>query len=186
MLEDAEVAEKNHKPSLRARCGFSLPSLRLKILVSALLRVVKDDAQREALPRAKRADPMFQVSSVEPARAANGTVTGGKDDGLTLLCGYDHDARLHARSLLYQCELTSRVVSLPLAQEKGELERKRDCTIEVLMQAVEITGLIFQDEWRGLVLTGGPTKLEKISVFLRKYLSSNFRNPAVRQGASLR
>lgn len=57
-------------------------------------------------------------------------------------------AGLHARALLGQHELAAGEIASRLGQEDRDLEREHVLAIEILMQAVEIAGLILQQQRR--------------------------------------
>jgi hypothetical protein len=69
---------------------------------------------------------------------------------------------LPARLLFGKHEFTAGEIGSALAQEKGELKRKHPITVKILVQAVEITGAIFKQQWRWTVLANALTLFKKV------------------------
>src|SRR5437773_8334428 len=115
---------------------------------AALLRVVKDDAERVARAAMNAADAVAQCRAIPAARALDGTVARREDHHLALHGGDDLAARLRARPLLDEQELAPVVVDAGPAQEARELERKDHVAVEVLVQAVVPAGFVVQEERR--------------------------------------
>src|SRR5215211_7340674 len=63
-------------------------------------RIVKDDAECEARSGMQPADAVAHSDPISAARAGDGPLVDGKDDGVALLQVHDFGARLHSRPLL--------------------------------------------------------------------------------------
>src|SRR5437016_6994807 len=113
-----------------------------------LLRVVKDDAERVARAAMDAAHTVPQRRAIPAARALDGTMARREDHHLALHGCDDLAARLRARPLLDEQELTSVVVDAGPAQEARELEWKDHVAVEVLVQAVVSAGFVVQEERR--------------------------------------
>src|SRR5438128_275243 len=57
--------------------------------------------------------------------------------------------RLRSRTLLYEQDLAVRVVRAAAGEHEGELERKRERAVEVLMQAVVAAGGVAEEQRGG-------------------------------------
>src|SRR5712691_10241721 len=84
---------------------------------AALLRVVKDDAERVARAAMNAAHPVAQRRAIPAARALDRTMARREDHHLALRGCDDLAARLRARPLLDEQELASVVVDAGPAQE---------------------------------------------------------------------
>ncbi len=79
---------------------------------------------------------MTHLGRRESARTGDGAIAVGKQDAFP---GFESDGfapRLHARPLLDQQELPPREIGSGPAQQAGELDRKGDGALEVLVQSV--------------------------------------------------
>src|SRR5262245_21426616 len=95
-----------------------------------LLRIVEDDARREAEARAQPAHAVAQGDAIGATRAWHRPVGHGKDDGVAPV-EVDHlDPRLPAGALLDQRELAAREVPARLREENGDLEREDVLAVE--------------------------------------------------------
>src|SRR5262250_364815 len=126
-----------------------------------LLGVMKNDAESVPRPPRDRAHAVTHRRPVPAARAARRSVSGGEDDHLTLLGGDRLAPRLRARPLLDEEEVAALVIHAPTAEERGDLERKGDVAVEVLVQAVVAADLVVQEQRRGLGLAVAPTHLQQ-------------------------
>jgi hypothetical protein len=99
-----------------------------------------------------------------------------EDDAAALAQRHDLGAALHAGPLLGQHELAAGEVRLRLRQQDRHLQRKSQLAIEVLVQAVEVSRTVLQQQRRGPDLTGGVTLVEKIGVTQRIAASSPSRS----------
>src|SRR5438876_1238760 len=85
---------------------------------------------------------------VGAASAVDRAVMDREDHGLASPQGNDLTSRLSARALLDQEELAAGEVVLGGAEQHGKLQWKDQIAIEVLVQAVVVAGLVFEDERR--------------------------------------
>src|SRR5207237_8124728 len=110
-LERAEVPPAPGARILLARVEPILAGLELADHDTVLLlRVVEDDAESVTRPAMDRAHAMTKRGAVPAARALQGTVAGGEDDELALLRRDRLAARLRARPLLDEQEVSAIVV----------------------------------------------------------------------------
>src|SRR5262249_15902016 len=126
-----------------------------------LLSVVKDDAKAHSCAGGHRADPMSHDDPVGAARARDGALSGRKNDPGALLNRDRMSARLSAGALFDQKEFAAGVVDLPAAKGEDDLQRKRELTVQILMQAVVSSGPVAQQQRRRTPLTSGVTTAEK-------------------------
>lgn len=133
-----------------------------------LRRVVKNDARCESLAGLKPADAVSHVDAVNAACAGHRPVMNGKDHSLSLHEGNDLCSGLHARSLLGQHEFTACEIFGRVRKEDGDLKWKHMFAVEVLMQTVEVSWAIFEEERRGSRLSGIVTLLQELLVASRE------------------
>ncbi len=113
---------------------------------------MEDNSERMALPGVQPADTMAHHDPVKAADAAIRTFPDREDHCLPLAQRHHHGARLGPWTLLYQDELTTGEIRPGFAQEDRELQGKHMLPIQILMQAVEATGVVAQQQrrWAGL------------------------------------
>ena len=131
------------------------------------VRVVKDDPDRVAVPRANAADPVPEIYSVPPATPLHRPVVDSENDGVTLSQRHDLSPRLHPRTLFGHDELTTGEVSSGFGQQDGNLEGEHVLAVEVLMQAVVVVRSILEQERSRLALPGLVTAGDKVGVLVR-------------------
>src|SRR5690242_6287555 len=107
-------------------------------------RVVKDHADRVAVPGPYAAHAMPQVHAIDPSGAAHWTVPDGEDHPIASVERHHLDPRLHPRPLLGQDELAAREVSSGLRQEERHLEGEDLLAIEILVQTVVVARAILE------------------------------------------
>src|SRR5215468_3673261 len=107
---------------------------------------MEDDAERMAPPAAQTADAMAQLDAIAAARAAHRAMVNGKGDGIALAERHDLDPALHARALLGQHKLAAGEIAPRLRQQDRHLVREGEIAIEILVQAIEITRPILEEE----------------------------------------
>ncbi len=105
---------------------------------------MKNDAERPAAPRPDAAHPMPQIHPIPPAGAPHRALVDREDQAVTLAQGNHHRPRLHARTLLHQYEFAAGEVGIRGRQQHGQLERKDDLAVQVLMQTVVIVDIIVE------------------------------------------
>src|SRR6266403_3930579 len=104
------------------------------------------------------ADPayaMAHVYAVESARALRGPNMHGESHGVSLSQRHHLGPRLHSRPLLGQHEFAAGKIAARFRKKDHDLQRKHMLAIEVLMQAVVVTGPILQQQRRRPALPGG-------------------------------
>src|SRR5512134_1540546 len=87
-------------------------------------RIVEDDPQRVAMPRAYAAHAMAEIDPVHAARALHRTVMDGEYHRVALAQRHHFRSRLHARTLLGDHEFAAREVPPGLGQQDRHLERE--------------------------------------------------------------
>src|SRR5579872_614039 len=101
--------------------------------IAKLARVVKDYAEGVALAHAQGADTMANIDAIVSTRPAHRTVAIGEDDALALVHRNGYATRLRARSLLDEQKFAALEIAIAPAQHAGELKRKCDIAIQILM-----------------------------------------------------
>jgi hypothetical protein len=87
---------------------------------------------------------MSKVDAICTASTLHRALGDSEHNAIALTEGHNHRSRLHAGPLLGHYEFSTGKVSIGLRQKDGKLERKNMLTVEILMKAVVITGLILQ------------------------------------------
>jgi hypothetical protein len=90
-----------------------------------------------------------------------------EQNGLTLAKRHDRDAGLHTWALFGQDKFAPGEVLSGSAEQKSCLDGKDEFAVEILMQAVAVVPLIFEQEWCGLSLPCLMTSLLKVAVLRR-------------------
>src|SRR5438105_6972327 len=128
------------------------------------LRVVEDHSDRMAMAGADAADAVSQINAVEPARPLHRAMVHGKGDRIALAERHYFRPRLHARALFGQYELAAGEIAPRFRQEDRDLQREHMLAVEILMQAIVITGLILQQQRGGPGLARGMTAFQECLV----------------------
>ena len=115
-----------------------------------------------------RAHTMPSVYPIVSSGSLHGSVARRKDDGLSLLGGQHFTTGLGARALFHEQKLATGKIPLVTAEKHGELQRKRDVPIEVLMEAVVPSGGVVEQQRGGLRLAMLMTDREQLIVARRK------------------
>src|ERR1700720_1044279 len=123
---------------------------------------MEDDAHGMAPAGAETADAMAQVDAVVALRALNRAVVNGKGHGVALAERHDLNPALHARALFGQYKLAAGEVAAGLREQDRHLDRECEIAIKVLVQAVEVTGDVLEQEWRRPRLSGVAAELQEI------------------------
>jgi len=105
---------------------------------------VEDDSKGEALSGTDWADAVAHGYSIDAAGAALGSVINCKDDGFALMKRDDGYAGLHARALFGEDELAAGEVARGFAEEEGDLEREDEFAVKVLVEAVVVALVVFE------------------------------------------
>jgi hypothetical protein len=74
--------------------------------------------------------------------------------------GHNFYSALHARTLFCQDKLTAGEIPSWLGKQDRYLKRKSELTIQILMQAVEVTGDVLKKQWCRLGLPSVVTQLQ--------------------------
>ena len=90
------------------------------------------------------ADTVADVHAVEAARAAHGAMVHREHHRIALAEVDDLCARLHARALLGQNEFAATEIASRLCQQHRDLQREDMCSVEILVQAVVVSGTVLQ------------------------------------------
>ncbi len=75
-----------------------------------------------------------------------------------------------------------------MAQEKSDLKGKHQFAVEVLVQAVEVSGAVFQQQWGGAGLAGAMTSFDEVRKCfrIRTHLRAKPFDPLIGQRGELR
>ena len=90
------------------------------------------------------ADAMAQINPVEAARPLYRPVMHSKSHRIALPERHHFGPRLHSRPLLGQHEFATGEIAARFRQQDRDLQREHMLAVEVLMQAVVVTGPILQ------------------------------------------
>jgi hypothetical protein len=112
--------------------------------INRLNCVVKNDPQRISLPGNERTKTVAEAGAVEAARAFDWTISGTDNHSFPLFEAYGMTDRLRTRLLLYQQQFASGELLVRPAQTDHNLEGKEDLAVQILVEAIEITGAIAQ------------------------------------------
>src|SRR5262249_55546534 len=93
-----------------------------------------------------------QVDPIDTARAFDRAVVHREDHAVTLAQRRYLSTRLHSRALLVEDELAAREILSRFPQQDGNLTRKDERAIDVLMQAVIVAFAILQEKRRRAAL----------------------------------
>src|SRR4030095_16522830 len=107
------------------------------------------------------ADAVTKGGAIVAARAPNWSMMNGKDDRVALVRSEHFDARLAARLLLREHKFAAVKIPSPLAQKEGDLKRKQNLTVQILVQAIEITRTVLQHQRRRPILACAVTLLRE-------------------------
>ena len=111
---------------------------------------------------------MPQAGAVKAAAAFHGTIPRGEYKDLPLLGGDDFRFRLSPGLLFYDDEFAAFVVRSGLAQKAGQLQRKGDGSVYILVETIEIAAFIMQEQRSGPGLSIIRAGLEKAGMALGK------------------
>src|SRR5579884_456252 len=135
--------------------------------VLLLLSIVEDDTERIAASRPHPTHSVSKIDSVVAAFPLERTVIHRKRDRISLVERHDLNTRLHARSLLGENKFSSGEIPSRLRKENRHLYGKHMLAIEILMEAVVVTGSVLQKQRRGFGLTSFVASCKELRVFLR-------------------
>lgn len=108
----------------------------------ALTRVVKYDAEREALALANFADAVAHLDAVGAARSGSRCFVDREHDRVTHPQRHDMQAGLHPRALFGQDEFAALEILSGLGQQDRHLKREMEVAVKILMEAIIIAGTI--------------------------------------------
>jgi len=94
-----------------------------------LLRVVVDDAEREACAAADAADAMAKRNAIVPFCATDGPIARCEDDAVALVGRDDFGSGLSARHIFHEDKFAAVPIASLLAKHQHQLQRKRHVTI---------------------------------------------------------
>src|SRR5690349_5759948 len=140
----------------------------ISLSVTDLLGVVEDNSQRIPAAIVNPADSVTHIDPVKAARTPDRPIARGEYDRRTLFEHHRIASGLRARPLFEQQKFSAGIVCTMAAQHKGELQRKGDFAVKVLMHAVITAGLIAQEQRRGPGLAAAMALLKKIVQGCRK------------------
>ena len=123
------------------------------VYVERLFRVVKNDADRVPHTAADAADAVPEIDAISAFRSLNRPIVYGEGHRITLPQWHYFGAALHTWSLFSQHKFSAGEVAFGFGEEDCNLEREREVAVEILMQAVEVTWHILQQQRRRPRLT---------------------------------
>jgi len=91
-----------------------------------------------------------------------------EDHRITLVRGKHFNARLPARLLLTEHEFAALEIPAALTQEEGDLKRKDDIAVQILVQTIEIAGAVFQEQRGWALLPRAVTLFDEVGELFRK------------------
>ena len=109
---------------------------------------------------------MPHVNAVSPARALDRPMVHREYGRLTTAQRHDLGPRLHARTLLGEHQLAAGEVRSRLGQQDHDLQREHMLAIEILMQAVVVTGAVAKEKRRRPCLTCIVATLDEVGMLL--------------------
>lgn len=107
-----------------------------------LTRVVKYDAEREALAPANFAHAMAHFDAVGAACSGSRCFVDREHDRVTHPQRHDMRARLHSRALFGQDEFAAVEIDFRLGQQDRHLKRKMEVAVKILMEAIIVAGAV--------------------------------------------
>jgi len=146
-----------------------------------LVGVVEDDSNGVSLARAKAAHTVPKVDAIGPTRPLDRPMTHRERHRITLAERNHFWPRLHSRPLLGEDELTAHEIPLGFRQEDCYLYRENVRPVNILVQAVEVTFVVLEEQWRRSRLSCVVTSLQKLFVLVRiSDFNFHSRVPAIR------
>src|SRR5258708_36468892 len=128
---------------------------------SCSLRVVKDDAERAAMAGARWPNAVTQFDPIAAAGALCRPMVHRENHAVPLSERHDLCARLHTRTLFREHEFAAREIPFRRRQQERGLQRKDVLAVQVLVQAVEVSRAVLQEERRRPGLPGAMAATEK-------------------------
>src|SRR6202008_674775 len=150
---DAANARSSIAPGANS-CASSRRGSDLPNSAGASLCIVKNHPERMTVPGTNAAHTVAKIHTIHPAGARYRAMMDGEDDRVPPAQTHALGSRLHARALFAHDELTAPEVLARLRQQDRQLQRKDTFAVEILVEAVVVTGAILQQERRGTRLTG--------------------------------
>ena len=148
---------------------------RLRATGVSLPRVVEDNPDGVPHAGAEAAHAVAEVHAVVALRSLHWPVMDCEGHSITLPKWHDLSTALHARPLFGQNELATCEVLARLREQDRNLDRECEFAIEVLVEAVEVTRDILQQQRRWARLTGVVASLEErcvvVGIALRRFPS---------------
>ena len=142
---------------------------------------MKDNSNGVTLPRAKPAHTVPKVDAIGSPRSLDRPMTHRESYCVALAERNHFWPRLHTRPLLGEDELTAREISLRFRQQDCYLYREDVLPVNILVQAVEVTFFVLEEQWRRSRLSCVVTSLQKLFVPVRiSDFNFHSRVPAIR------
>src|SRR5580700_3693383 len=123
-------------------------------MVRALSRIVEDDPDGVPHAGSNAAHAVAKIHAIVAPRSFHWAVMDCEGHSVTLPKWYNLRTALHTRPLFGQDELATCEVLARLGEKNCNLDRECEITIEILMETVEITRNILQQNWGWARLTG--------------------------------
>src|SRR2546430_9976780 len=114
----------------------------------------KYHAQRVTVSGPNPADAVTKIHAIHSASACHRAMMHGEDYRISLAKRHDLGPRLHAGPLLRNDELAPGEVLTRLRQQDRHLQREDTLAVEILVQAVVVTGSVLKQQRGGTGLTG--------------------------------
>ena len=89
---------------------------------------------------------MSQIDAIGATRALHGPLVNCEGHCIALAEWNDLRSRLHARALLREYEFAASKVPLRLGEEDRHLNGKNMLPVEILMEAVVVTGAVLEEQ----------------------------------------
>src|SRR5215471_15996096 len=105
---------------------------------------MKDDAERVTLAGAQAADAVAHRHPIRAAGAFDRPMMDRKDYRFALSQRHDLTARLRPRALLDQQKLATAKVDLGCAEQHGQLQRKYQGAVQILVQTIVVANFVFE------------------------------------------
>src|SRR5256886_9017878 len=114
----------------------------------------KYHAQGVTVSGANPADAVTKIHAIHSASACHRAMMHGEDYRVSLAKRHDLGPRLHAGPLLRNDKLPPGEVLTRLRQQDRHLQRKDTLSVEILVQAVVVTGPVLKQQRGGTGLAG--------------------------------
>jgi len=123
---------------------------------------VKNNAERASGTGMNGAYSVAKIRSVVALRASNRPMMNRKDHRIALVRREHFNAGLLARPLFGKHKFAACKIAPSLTQEEGDLKWKDDLAVQILVQTIEITRAVLQEQGRRALLAGAVALLRKV------------------------